>query len=659
MSNLELRRRLWGSLLLAAVWTVAVWALFGWNVHSSAKHAEEMALQDARATFSKDHAIRAWASGFGGVYVPVGPNAQPSPHLEHIPDRDVVTQTGKQLTLMNPATMVLQIMESHSKLYGIRGRLVSIAPLEPKNAADPWEEEAIERLELGEEEVIEIASIDDQPHLRLLKPMVAFESCLKCHEIQGYGLDDVIGGVGVDVPMEPYYKSLVGVRQVHLISHGSTWFIGILGLFVWHRRGIARIRERTEANETLVAAYADLETLVERRTEQLEDAKKVAMDANQAKSQFLANMSHELRTPLNAIVGFADLLKMEFLGSERQNEWLDHIDDASEHLLNLIEEVLDLAKIESGHMESNLETLEMWTLVQECATTIEPLAHKKGISVRLRQDDIRSGTVYADRRRTTQVLLNLLSNAVKYNNDDGTILVSITSIDDDGLRVSVTDSGPGIPADKHADVFSIFNRLGAEKSEIEGTGVGLTLSKTLVEMMGGAIGFDSAEGKGTTFWFTLPELPKGTDIDAATDDLDAIMAPQMLDAVEEQGFRVFHIEDNRTNLLLVETIVGRMTGATFGSARSAEDGLPRIADEKPDVILMDVNLPGMDGMTAARTLKADENLKDIPIIGISANAMPESIKAGFESGFDAYLTKPFRARELIQALTNTLRNRKA
>ena len=384
---------------------------------------------------------------------------------------------------------------------------------------------------------------------------------------------------------------------------------------------------------------------------ELREAREQAENANRAKSEFLSSMSHELRTPLNAILGFGQLLgtgRKDPL-SDRQRDQVQHIMRGGEHLLELIDEILDLARIEAGKLDLSIETVGTRDLVDECLSFARTLATKSGITIEDRTD-VSMPALWTDQRRSKQAILNLLSNAVKYNREGGTVWLDAEGRDECSLRISVTDTGPGIPEDRQSNLFQPFNRLGAEATEIEGTGIGLVLTKRLVEEMGGTLGFRSALGEGSTFWIDFP-LAGGEVSDQSPERPDEQVADLSIGSDQRL---LLYVEDNPINLALIENVIEDIPNLTMISTHTAELGLALAEDRKPDVILLDINLPGMDGFEAVRHLKESGATKDIPVLALSANAMAASIERGRQAGFRAYLTKPVKVPELLAALRDAL-----
>jgi PAS domain S-box-containing protein len=373
-------------------------------------------------------------------------------------------------------------------------------------------------------------------------------------------------------------------------------------------------------------------------------AKEEAERASRAKSQFLSRMSHELRTPMNAILGFSQLLKLD-VQDPGQQDYVHEILRASHHLLDLINELLDLSRIEAGRLHVTLEALDPAAVVAEAVNLIWPLVEKKNLALHNETATAHNHPVLADATRLKQVLVNLLSNAAKYNRPGGSIRVDCTLLDENQLRLSITDTGFGIPADKHELLFQPFERLGAEGGSEDGTGIGLALSKRLVEIMGGGLGMKSSVGVGTTFWVDLPRT------------LQQVTAPPQAQGpvfTEEQRTRILYVEDNAANLRLVQRVLARYPALTLLSAVNGETGLELARAHHPDVILLDIHLPDIDGYEVLQRLRADPATAAVPVVAISADAMPIDIERGFKAGFRYYLTKPINIQELIDTISKVL-----
>jgi PAS domain S-box-containing protein len=387
-------------------------------------------------------------------------------------------------------------------------------------------------------------------------------------------------------------------------------------------------------------------TLQENNVE-LESAIAAADKANLAKSNFLSSMSHELRTPLNAILGFAQLMESDSpLPTPSQKASIDQILQAGWYLMQLINEILDLAMIESGRLSWSLEPMSLTEVMLECQTMIEPQAQKRGI--RITFPEVGSPCfIKADPTRVKQVLINLLSNAIKYNQVGGSVVVACSASAPHRVRVSVKDTGAGLSPEKLAQLFQPFNRLGQEASGEEGTGIGLMVTKRLVELMGGAIGVASTVGEGSVFWI---ELVVAAAPQLAVDEAEPVVPRQPQARHGAAPRTLLYVEDNPANLQLVERIMARRPDIRLLSAKNGTLGIELARTSRPDVILMDINLPGMSGIKAMQILRADTATAHIPVVALSANAIPRDIERGLEAGFFRYLTKPIKVNEFLDTL---------
>src|SRR5882762_3375429 len=380
---------------------------------------------------------------------------------------------------------------------------------------------------------------------------------------------------------------------------------------------------------------------------ELNNAMAVAKRANLAKSDFLSSMSHELRTPLSAILGFAQLMESGSPSpTASQKRSIDEILKAGWYLLELINEILDLALIESGKLSLSPEPLSLAEVMHECQAMIEPQAQKRDIRMTFPQFDI-PYFVKADRTRVKQVLINLLSNAVKYNKVGGTVVVDCIASTPGRIRVSIRDTGAGLPPEKLAQLFQPFNRLGQEAGGEEGTGIGLVVAKRLVELMEGVIGVESTVGVGSVFWFELISVPE-PQVSTEGGEAAALAQPHA-----SRGVRLhtlLYVEDNPANLKLVEQIIARHPDMRLLTAVNGNVGIKLARDNQPEVILMDINLPGISGIQALKILREDPVTAHIPVVALSANAMPSDIKKGLKAGFFRYLTKPIKVNEFMDTL---------
>ena len=400
--------------------------------------------------------------------------------------------------------------------------------------------------------------------------------------------------------------------------------------------------EQQQRTTTLQEANARMEAEILRRSRELQDANRRLRAADQAKSEYLSRMSHELRTPLNAILGFAQLLEMDDLRAEQRDN-LGHILAAARHLLALINEVLDIAAIEAGRLPLSVEPVRVADVVAETLNLIRPLADQRRIRL-VGPAPPPKAHVLGDLQRLKQILLNLLSNAVKYNQPGGSVHLACEEVPGRRLRIKVADTGPGIAPEALERLFVPFERLGSERRAVEGTGLGLSLSKGLAEAMGGALDLATTPEQGSTFWVELPLAGAPSQAGAA-----GAAAPARGRERAGRPLTVLYVEDNVSNLQLVQRVAERREIRLI-SAMRPQLGLELAAEHGPDLVLLDLHLPDMPGQEVLRRLRADARTAAIPVVVLSADARPSLIRQLLEEGVLAFLTKPLDVRQLLELL---------
>ena len=486
----------------------------------------------------------------------------------------------------------------------------------------------------------------EQPFTRMALSGTRGESGLDIDGYRDYRGVPVVGawlwdkqlgfGIATELDFDEAYAGLqrvrtvvIGLTSLLIMGVGLLWFV-----FIRSRDQIAK------SAEVAIKAFREAE------------------ESNKAKSQFLSAMSHELRSPLTAILGFSELMELSDPPQSKENmESIAHIKKGAEHLSVLINEVLDLSKIEAGKLDLSIQDAPLKDILEECLFMAKPLAEKYGVTLEDRTNE-QLPNVRADVFRLKQSILNLLSNGSKYNNPGGKVWITSEVIGRDRLKICVSDNGIGIPLSRFKDIGQPFSRVGSDSAKVEGTGIGLVISKRIIEEMGGNVGFTSSYGEGSTFWIEIPLATKQESLDGKKEQLHPDSSSRSTPTSSSNAV-VFYIEDNPASLKLMERVVEKIPGLELRSAPTAEVGLQLIETSFPNVVILDINLPGMNGNEAAEILRQHLPTKNIPLIALSANAMESDIKKGLEAGFDEYLVKPINIKNLISILSRYVEQVKA
>ena len=467
-------------------------------------------------------------------------------------------------------------------------------------------------------------------------------------EINGYTPEEIYGKkpsiLSSGMQQQDFYQDMW-----QTISRGEFWS-GTLrnirknGEMYWAKLKISPVTNANGQISNYVGIETDISDFIE--------AKEKAERANKAKSEFLSSMSHELRTPLNAILGFSQLLQIEKQTSytDAQHSYLDNISKAGDHLLGLIDEVLDLARVEAGKLTFDFQTVNVRLILDDCMDLSEASYNTLNVTVEDRTDQ-ELPLLRVDPLRFKQVLLNLISNAKKYNSENGFVYLNSEILMNGSLRISVRDTGGGIALDRQKDLFKPFNRLGKEDSGVEGTGIGLLLTKQIVEEMQGQIGFESTPGQGTVFWVDFP-IEEGEFLQQRTFTLKD-RNEFSLECCDDLH-TLLYVEDIAMNRDLMEGLVKQIPNLELICAENGQQGLDMAREMRPHLILMDINLPDMSGFDAYEKLQEMGELSQIPVVALSANAMNDAKLKAKKLGFHEYMTKPFDLEDLVYLLNNVI-----
>ena len=744
---------------LLFVWTILTSALLLWNLDNLKSSKVLLAENAARVSWEKDVLFRLWSAQHGGVYVPVSNSTPPNPYLK-VPNRDV-TIGGRAYTLVNPAYMTRQLYTMAKTRLAIQGHITSLNPIRPENIADAWEKKALLSFEKGQKEYTEQVLLNGKPYVRLMRPFITVNACLKCHARQGYKLGDVRGGISINVPMESYLAQYKTEAKKLWMAFLSIWFVGvaIIALLDWiildkistiekNKRHFSSILDNldntgfglyivdenyqiqhanTSMNKWLGAqtgkicyqvmygrtspcdhcilkkvidenrifhynlenngqvfdiidspitmpdgtiAKMEVRTDITRQKQaevELLEAKEAAESAALAKSSFLANMSHDIRTPLNGIIGMLRLtLEAKLPGPQQHN--LASAKASADYLLSLLNNILDVSKIDAGQLVLEKRPFLLATLIEEISSIFSFSIKEKGLDfvVTLAEDLPR--VVIGDSLRIRQIIVNLLSNALKFTRQ-GQISLSVSTVAIDRnyvmLDMAVQDSGIGIDPSTQQRIFDSFSQADASTTrEYGGTGLGLAICKRLAGLMQGNVTVTSSPGKGSTFTFTV-QLPIGRP-----DTLTPLPEKPIIPRHRNVPLTLLLAEDNKLNREVAILTLKKLNHIIV-EAKNGVEALTVLTRQHVDAIFMDIQMPTMDGLTTTRYIRSCEKgilpesgehhklfelLRNslrgtrTPIFALTAHAMSEDRLHCLEAGMDDYLSKPFTLEQIQDVL---------
>ena len=627
------------TILAALSWSFLIASSAVYNINHAENSSMEQAYAEAQAILNKDITFRRWGTRHGGVYVPISENQKPIPFMSHVPGRDVVTTDGEELTLINPASMLRQMMDSYAKNFGVRGRITGLKYLNPQNAPDEWEAEQIKNFAKdmnSPREVWKLSELDGEPFLRYLRAMVMEDGCQKCHGHLGYEVGEIRGATGINLPMTSYLQRYNSTRRDLMITHLLIWLI-VLSAIIWIGRKAAHQGEI-------------LETTVKKRTFELEASRDAAESGLKSREQFIANMSHEIRTPMNAIMGYSEVISHDPFLTNISKKRIGVVFTSARNLLGMLNDILDFSKIVSGNFSLEETPFNLKNSIDDLMTPSAYRIQEKGLKFSTQYSDDLPTVVRGDPTRLRQVLSNLLDNAIKFT-DTGSISLSVEPGEKpNDIQFSLTDTGIGMTKSQLALIFKPF--IQADQSTTRrfgGTGLGMGISKQIVEMMGGTLRVDSRLGMGSTIYFIVPLL--------ATDQTEGVLyeTSEQIDRRyrSPRRFTVLVAEDQETNAGLVKLWL-EDEGHSMVWAKNGHDAVTNFKKHKFDVVLMDIQMPIMDGLNASRAIRDHEQTveasRPTPIIALTASVMREDLEKCTSAGIDDVLSKPVNRNELLRVI---------
>ncbi|OFX17574.1 MAG: hypothetical protein A2033_04535 [Bacteroidetes bacterium GWA2_31_9] len=622
----------------------------------------DIASKEAIASYEKDLTYRRWVTMHGGVYVPITENTPPNKYL-NVANREISTVDGKVFTLINPAYMTRQVYNSLSDENSVKGHIASLNPINPDNKADEWEYEALKSFEKGDTQKLSIISVNGSEVLKFMKPMITEKKCLKCHAHQGYNVGDIRGGISTTVQLEEYYS--IANSNIIYISLIFTLVLIIVLIFIYVafkklqnemiQRNLIMIKitesecSLKQKNDEYLAVNEELRQSNERVhniNTLLENAKEKAEESDKLKSAFLANMSHEIRTPMNGIIGFIELLKKPNLNVEKREFYTNVINGSCKQLLSIINDIIDISKIESNQINTNYSSINIEALMQKLVDFFKIQAINKNLNLEYsNKNETIIKNIITDEQKLNQILTNLIGNAIKFT-ENGSIEFGY-KLKNNFLEFFVKDTGIGIEEKYFEIIFDRFRQIEDNYTrKFGGNGLGLSITKAFVEKLGGKIRVESIPSKGTIFYFTVPYK--------SAEPEDIMLKSTQIYDYDFSNHKIIVAEDEDSNYIYLNEILIN-TNARIIRAKNGIELIDILKNERNvNLILMDIKMPEMSGIEATKIIKNSNH--NIPIIVCTAYALSGDKEEFINAGCDDYISKPIIEQELLRKMSVFLKS---